>query len=95
MNDPRQLELPIAEFMSVSEAARVLDVSPAMVKYLERTGRLACIRLGGQGNRYFHAADVQALHTSRQVELLLTGSKRRGPKRHVPPNRTLFRKVAS
>lgn len=46
------------------EAARLLDVSPDMVRYLERTGQLRASRIGHV--RTFAREDVEALRLERE-----------------------------
>jgi len=65
------MELPVEELnprpddlMTTGEAARVLDLSADMVRYLERTGRLPAQRTTN-GVRLFRRGDVEQLAARR------------------------------
>jgi excisionase family DNA binding protein len=47
----------------IGEAARILNVSVSLVRYLERTGQLRAKRVGGL--RVFDRADVETLAIER------------------------------
>lgn len=53
----------MATHVLTGEAARILGVSVNMVRYLERTGQLTAIRVGGM--RIFEWAAVDALRIER------------------------------
>lgn len=77
-----QLELPfvLRDLLTVSQAARILDLSGQMVRLLADSGRLPHARVGPDGHRYFQRQTVEALRQEREVAALLSGAKRRGPK---------------
>ncbi len=52
------------EYLSVADAARILDVVPATVRQMERSGRLPARRTAG-GIRLFCRADVERLAAAR------------------------------
>jgi len=56
---------PDTEFLSSGDAARILDCSPDLVRYLEKTGRLDAQRTAG-GLRLFDAVQVRALAQRRR-----------------------------
>ena len=65
--------------LTVADAARRLDVTPAHVRHLERIGKLPAVRtLSGQ--RIFHSDDVDQLVAERSINQMLTG----GPERQRP-----------
>jgi excisionase family DNA binding protein len=55
----------MTDVVLTAEAARVLDVVPATVRWLEKTGRLKAERTSG-GTRLFRRADVLALARERK-----------------------------
>ena len=55
-------------FVLVGEAAHILHLSPDMVRYLERTGRLSAALKTGSGVRLFHRRDVEHLRAVRERE---------------------------
>jgi DNA-binding transcriptional MerR regulator len=48
------------ELILINEAAKLLDRSPAMVRYYEQEGKLPAIR-SSRGVRLFNRCDVEAL----------------------------------
>ncbi len=52
------------EYLSVADAARILDVVPATVRQMERSGRLPARRTAG-GIRLFCREDVERLAAAR------------------------------
>ena len=56
---------PDTEFLSSGDAARILECSPDLVRYLERTGKLDAQRTAG-GLRLFQLRQVLALAQRRR-----------------------------
>jgi excisionase family DNA binding protein len=54
------------DLLTVSEAARLLGMSPDNVRYLERHGKLHATRIGNQ--RIFFLRDVERFQQQRAVE---------------------------
>jgi excisionase family DNA binding protein len=54
------------DFLTTSDAARILGLSPDMVRHLERAGRLRAERTPG-GWRFFARAEVERLRGERET----------------------------
>ena len=78
----QQLSLYFRQLISVSQAAKVLQLSEQRVRQLGDTGVLPCVRIPDPvtGDRFFHREDVEREGLERQVRQLMTGAKKRGPK---------------
>lgn len=61
------------DFLTTSEAAKILDLSPDYVRRLDREGVLKATRLG-TGQRLFFASDVQRLRETREKSSELSGA---------------------
>lgn len=72
------IESLLQRLIGVSDAAKRLEVCEGMVRYWADQGRLACMRV--RRARMFHPDDVEAFRVSRQVDKLLSGHRKRGPK---------------
>lgn len=57
--------LTTTPLMLTGDVSRALDVSPEMVRYLERTGRLTAVRTG-RGTRVFDRAQVEQFARERE-----------------------------
>lgn len=55
------------EWMSTSDVARFLNISPDMVRYLERRGKLPAQYVGAGRTRIFRFDDVEKLARARGV----------------------------
>jgi excisionase family DNA binding protein len=55
------------KFLTVTEAARVLDLSSDSVRRLEGEGKLAAIRVG-KGQRLFSRSEVERLRDERAAK---------------------------
>lgn len=66
------------ELLSVSDAARILGVTPTTVRLMERTGQLPALRTAG-GMRLFQRVDVERLATARRGEVLKQSNGRSKP----------------
>lgn len=53
------------DFLTTSEAAKILDLSPDSVRRLERTGTLSAIKVG-KGHRLFDQTQVERLRVKRE-----------------------------
>jgi excisionase family DNA binding protein len=73
-----QLERLIGALIGVSEAANMLKVSESMIRYWFDNARLPGMRL--RGERVFHPDDVKAFGLALQVDRILSGKRKRGPK---------------
>ena len=56
-----------AEYVQTGEAARILQLGPDMVRYLERTGRLPAAIKTERGLRLFLRRDVELLARQREA----------------------------
>ena len=61
-----------ADLITVTEAARILNLSAQMVRVLANKGEMDCLRLGPDGHRYFSRACVERYALDRQVLQLMT-----------------------
>ena len=86
-DDPRQLTLPsVDELITVQQSALILGVTGQMVKVMAMKGQIKnVIRIGLQGNRHFLRSEIEELKMRREIDRLLNGRKRPGPKRAAPP----------
>lgn len=69
----------LSQLVSVSKAAKRLNLCEGMVRYLADRGQLACVKIDGK--RHFHPKDVEELRIEREVRQLMTNHQKRGPKR--------------
>ena len=69
----------LREYIRVSKAARLLDLSAERVRQLFDAGEIPGIR-DSEGQRYCHRESVKALSIRRQVHQLMTGARKTGPK---------------
>lgn len=53
------------QLLSTSDAAKILNVSPDMVRYLERRGKLPAQYIGAGRTRVFRLEDVERLARER------------------------------
>ncbi len=60
------------DLITVTQAARVLNLSAQMVRVLANQGELDCYRLGPDGHRYFDRSCVEKYALQRQVMQLMT-----------------------
>jgi excisionase family DNA binding protein len=72
MAEQRPLPFLAGDLITVTEAARILNLSAQMVRLLANQGELDCLRLGPDGHRYFDRACVEKYALERQVMQLMT-----------------------
>ncbi len=68
----RQHVCIMTNFLTTSEAARELGLTPATVRHLERSGKLAALR-SKNGTRIFSERDVEQLKAIRAAAKANTG----------------------
>jgi excisionase family DNA binding protein len=78
MSEQRALPFLGANLITVTEAARILNLSAQMVRVLANARELDCLRLGPDGHRYFDRACVEKYALERQVIALMGGQRGRG-----------------
>jgi excisionase family DNA binding protein len=72
MAEQRPLPFLAGDLITVTEAARILNLSAQMVRVLANQKELDCLRLGPDGHRYFDRACVEKYALERQVMRLMT-----------------------
>jgi excisionase family DNA binding protein len=63
--DARHVSGGKMDFLTTSEAAKILDLSPDSVRRLEREGLLPALKVG-KGHRLFDPRDVENLRAKRE-----------------------------
>jgi hypothetical protein len=63
---PTPKPTPIQEFLTVTEAAALLDVGPQRLRDLERYGEIRCVGKTGKGWRLFTRESVERLRKQRE-----------------------------
>ncbi len=66
------------EMLMTADAARVLDVTPAMIRLLERQGKLKAVRTMS-GVRLFPRAEVMRVRAERDARAHAAGERRARP----------------
>jgi excisionase family DNA binding protein len=54
-------EVKLSDYLTVSEAAELLGVSPSTLRHWDRTDKLKCERHPLNGYRLYHREDLRAL----------------------------------